>query len=268
MGIDRCASLRGRDFMDNELTARPGIATPAIVSQSLATAFWPGGDPIGKRLEIQGRPYEVIGVAGNVRSLIPSDQSDLVSYAPINLMNTGGSQLVLRHSGDARPLMQALRTVVREVDSALIVRPVILTAFVERQISRYASVWAPIAVTGAVALMLAVMGIYGVVGFTVNRRTQEIGVRMALGAQRGDVIRLIMKAGARPIVLGVVAGFVLAAPAAQLLRRTPFLFGMSAFDPIAYGAVAALLLVVGLAATFVPARRASRLDPLSALRQE
>lgn len=272
--------VRGRVFTPVETE---GQAPVVIISEATAHRFWPGEDAIGKRLKI-GRekrtmsfpgeedPFipssEVIGVAGDVRSLDLRRIDESYVYLPLSRSRQWTSTFLVRTAGDPRALLPAMGRIVHSVDAELPVMAAPLHAMVSMDpffvVSRIGGLLASI--VGAMGLLLACMGVYGMVSYSVAQRTREIGIRMALGAENRQVLGLVVRDGLRPILLGMLAGVLVAAGVSRLLAAT--LFGLSPWDGISYSSVSLLLAAVALVAIVVPARRALRVDPMVALRYE
>ena len=258
--------LRGRAFTERDTAGSPRVV---VVDEELARHFWPEGEALGQRLyAVGGETFEVVGVARRVKSYgLDSDSRKRVytsaAQTPTQIMN-----LVVRTKGPSQTgLAASIAAEVRALDRD---QPVYEVRTMERVVA--ASV-APqrfntllLGLFASVALLLAVVGIYGVVSYFVTQRTHEIGVRMALGAQPRDVLRLVVRRGMLMAVAGVGAG--LLASLALTRVMSSLLFGVSATDPITFAAVALLLAGVALAASLVPARRATKVDPMVALRYE
>ena len=255
--------IAGRAFADDE--SRQG-APVAMISEGLAARFWPGADPIGRQLGVDGLPVPltIVGVVRDASYALWRDKA-MSLYLPFGPESDPRDvHLLVRTSGDPAPLLMALRQRVRTLDRRLTFQATPLDALLALWIlpSRIAAIAA--AVLGGLALVLAAVGLYGVLGYTVSHRTREIGIRMALGARAADVRRLVLAEGGRLIVIGLVAGLAGAVVIGRLLRR--FVFDVSALDPLTFVVIPAFLAVVALAACYFPARRASRVEPLVALR--
>jgi putative ABC transport system permease protein len=262
--------LRGRLF-----DHRDGADTPpvAVISQSLAQAQWPGQDPLGKQIEygnmdLDMRPITIVGVVGDVR-----DTSLDVKPAPTfyvdfrqrpNAVNS--FTVVIHTSRPATAIVPIARSIEQGLRSDLPVRfdtidHVIAASVADRQFN--------LLLLGAfalTALIVALMGVYGVVAYLVSQRTKEIGIRMALGAQTSDVVRMIAGEGLKIIIVGAAVGVAGALALTRLLQS--LLFGVSAADPTTFIAASLLILAAGLTACYVPARRAARIDPIAALREQ
>lgn len=272
--------LRGRVFT----TAEAEEQTPVVlVSEATARRLWPDEDAVGKRITIGSErrtmffpgetdPYlagaEVIGIAGDVHSLDLRKADESYVYMPLALNRQWTSTLLLRTAGAPKALLVPLGRVFHDVDSNVPVLAAPLRVMVSMDpffvISRVGGLLA--SVVGSMGLLLACMGVYGMVSYTVVQRTREIGIRMALGAESRQVLGLVVRDGLRPILLGMSAGGVVAAGVSRLLAAT--LFGLSPWDGISYSGVSLLLAAVALVAIVVPARRALRVDPVVALRYE
>jgi predicted permease len=261
--------VRGRFFDDSDaLEARP----VALVDEAAARRFWPGGDPVGRRFKQGGRGSQapwvtVVGVVGNVKTE-GFDQPDQPHLYLCMFQNVGYAMAVyLRADGDPKTLTQALRREVQSVDPNLPVfgertmEDVVSASLAQRRFALQV-----VGGFGALALLLAGIGIYGVVAYSVSQRTREIGIRLALGASSGTILRWVFGQGMRLTLAGLGAGLVGAFVLTRLLRG--LLFGVAATDPFTYAALALLLAAVALLACYVPARRATKVDPMVALRYE
>ena len=262
--------IRGRIFGEQDGPDAPNVA---LVSQNLAQEKWPNQNPVGHVIDFSNmdgilKPLTIVGVVGDVRAhgldqpMIPMVYVD---YRQRGLGN-GSPAIVLRTALPAGAIVPSARAIFRELDPNV---PVQFSTFADevggwlaekRFLLLLAGVFA-----GA-ALALAAVGIYGMVAHSVTRRTQEIGIRMALGAQRADVLKMIVGEAARLAVIGLVIGIALSLAATQLISS--LLFDVKATDPLTFLTVAVLLTVVALLASYIPARRAMRLDPMIALRYE
>ena len=266
--------LRGRPF-DGRDTA--GALRVAIVNATMARQLWPGQDPIGKRFtldESEASPIEVVGVSSDVRAFGLDSEPAPELHVPYAQGSTSfwtwtgrSLTLALRGSGNAAALAPALRAMIAALDKDLPVYNVrtmdeVLAASVA---SRSASMLL-IGIFAAAALILAAVGLYGVVSYAVGQRTHEFGVRMALGAGQRDVVRLVLGRGVKLAVLGLLLGSVGALALSRLLAR--LVYGISPRDPLTYVGVGLLLLAVSLVASYLPARRAARVEPVTALRYE
>lgn len=258
--------LRGRTFAEPMDSTRP---LEVIVNESLARRLWPGEEAVGKRLMsvFRGSPPLVVGVVGDVRGVSLESQRSPQMY--FSLVGTPAANAALLARGDLKPRMLAMRMrdAVRSVDPALAVynvRP--MTEVIAGAIAPRRANTALITLFGAVALGLAAVGVYGVIAYGVSRRTREIGIRVALGAQPTDVVGLVAREGITLAVIGIAAGLTGAWAARRSLAG--LMYGVTPDDPIAYGGAAAVLLTVALVATLLPALQALRVDPVTAIRTE
>ncbi|HEY6402534.1 MAG TPA: FtsX-like permease family protein, partial [Blastocatellia bacterium] len=266
MGI----SLRaGRLFSDGDTQGAPSVA---LLSETLARRLFPNEDPLGKRLSIGGLGAElttIIGVVNDIRYTGLDGEIEQAVYLSYRQLPRSGMALVLRGAVEPSSLAPALRNAVREIDPAL---PVYDVMTMNQRLSNSNSVaesrFNMLLLGGfaALALLLAGVGVYGVISYVVSQRTREIGIRMALGAQSADVVRLFIKQGMAMVTLGVALGLLGAFALTRVM--TGLLFDVSANDPLTFACAALFLSLVALAACYLPARRAARIDPLASLRRE
>jgi putative ABC transport system permease protein len=263
-GTMRIPLLRGRDF----LAADEGKEDTAIVNRETAERFWAGSDPIGQRLVLdKGKPRTIVGVVANVRSSSPDADSEIEVYLPFAEQPAPYIGLVLRSPGDLRPLEDAVSAVVRGIDPN---QPVTEVASMRKTLAdffdrpRFNLVL--LGCFAALALTLSIIGIYAVISHSVTQRTNEIGIRIALGAQRRSVLILFMRDGAFVAVTGISLGLIGALATTRLLAA--LLFGIPPQDATTFAAVSLIFLVVCLSASYFPARRAMKVDPIIALRHE
>ena len=259
--------LRGRDFLSSDTSESLPVA---IVNETLAQRLWPGESAIGRRLKVDIRSeelWEVVGIAANGKYRTLGEEPRAFVYVPFAQSRDSRMSVVASTSVDPGTLFAALRSEVRGLDSSLpifdlktIAEHMEFMLFVPRLIA------ALLGGLGSLAMLLGVIGLYGIVAYSVARRTHEVGIRMALGARRSDVLRQIVAEGIRRVAYGVVVGLVLALPATRVLGA--WLYEISPTDPLTFGGVAILFFVVAVVAAYGPARHASRLDPMVALRRE
>ena len=265
--------LQGRNIAAGDVEKAPAVV---VINASMARTYFPGENPLGKRMQIGATPdkdvpyMEIVGVVGDVLQGLDTD-AKAEMYLPYRQADTVlpvfQLSVVLRTSGDPRLQTAALRSAVREIDPN---QPVVKIRTMEENMAT--SVTEPrfrtwlIGIFAALALVLAAVGIYGVMSYSVNQRTNEMGIRVTLGAQPNDVFRIVVGEGLRLALIGVGVGLIGALAATRVLRT--FLYGVSAIDPVTFAVTAALLILVAVAACYFPARRATRVDPMVALRYE
>ena len=264
------ALVRGRDFTEREGLTKSGVA---IVNQAMATQLWPDIDPLGRRFRLAGARnpdwFTVIGIVADFRHFPPQGDAPPApnAYIPLPYEPTLNTGLTIRVDGDPTRITSAVREQIRASDPLL---PVFDVRTMEEHRER--SFWQQrlfgfmFAVFGVIALLLAAVGVYGVLSYSVSQRTQEIGVRVALGAARRDVMRLVVGHGLKLAGIGVVCGLVGAAGITPVIASQ--LYNIGATDPLSFAGVACFLTAVAFLASYVPARRATAVDPLIALRNE
>jgi putative ABC transport system permease protein len=258
--------LRGRDF---GATDQENSVKVVMVNEAMARRFWPNDDAVGKRFKFFGDDFlhEVVGVVKNSDSINLGEDPRPVAYLPLSQNYAGNLTLHVRTNSDPEAVLPTVRREVQALDPNL---PLVAVSPISEVLDQV--LWAPrmgaalLAIFGLLALVLAAVGIYGVLGYSVTQRTHEIGLRMALGAQRADVLKMVVGQGMALTLIGIAVGI----GAAFLLTRfmESLLYGVTATDPVTFAAVALVLSAVALAACFIPARRATRVDPMIALRHE
>ena len=254
----------GREFDDRD---RDGGAPVAIVSESVAKRYYPGLDPIGRRIGDREFTAEIVGVVGDVRPRELREAPIPMLYFPIRQWPSRPNNLAVRVSGDASTAVASVRTALQIAEPGLVLDNVGTMALqIDRNILRERLVTYLAAAFGALALLLGCIGLYGVLSYSVARRTQEFGVRLALGARPFDLTRDVLGDASRVVVAGAAIGLLVAFWVSGLLDA--LLFEVSAFDPIVAIASAALLTAAALAASYVPARRAARVNPIAALKTD
>jgi putative ABC transport system permease protein len=262
--------IKGRTFTEKEATE---VSHVVIISEALARDYFPGQDPIGQRVRINmmdnPAPCEIIGVVGDSKHQGLDIEPRAMSYWPHPELTYSGMTIVTRTQGDPLSYAAAVQNAVQALDKD---QPISDVRTMEQWISdsdslaRARFITLLLSIFAAVALVLAVVGIYGVMSYSVTQRTQEIGIRMALGATSRDVMRMVVGQGMSLALIGVGCG--LAASFALTRVLASWLFGVSATDPVTFGLITAVLAAVALAACAVPARRATKVDPMVALRYE
>ena len=259
----RIPVLKGRGFTDADRVGAPDVA---IINQRLASAIWPGEEAIGKTFRNEGRTITVIGVARDAKYRTLGEAPRGFIYVPFAQRYSDNMSLMVRSTAEASMALP-VRRLVAELDPAL---PILASQSMEEHTAiglfpQRVAVWVAGSL-GAVALLLALIGIYGVTAFGVAQRTREIGIRIALGSTQRSVLGSVIGQGLRLGTIGIVLGVIAAVGVTRLLES--MLFGVPGTDPIALGAAGAALLGAALLASWLPARRAARIDPMVALRQE
>jgi len=262
----RTPLLKGRVFTERDTASSPLVV---VVNQTIAERYWPGLNPIGKHLANSRDmlPREVVGVVADVKFTALNAANVEEMYFPLQQNPWAATTLLVRAPGDSRALVAAVRAKIAEVDPTL---PITGIASMEEVIG--ASVAQPrliaqfVGVFAAFALLLAAIGIYGVMAYSVSSRLQEMGIRMSLGAAPGDIVKMVVGQGMRLALLGIVIGVTASLELTRLIAS--LLFGVHATDPLAFTAASAALLGSALLACYLPARRATRVDPIAVLRHE
>ena len=264
--------LKGRDFADTDTKQTPNVV---VINEAFARRHFADEDPIGHRIQLQGQfrdPPLIVGVVGNVRDLGLDEQPTPEAYFPYlqNLLSETYDRsltIVVRTKSDPRTISEALRAELLSLDTTLPVyalKP--MTEYLRDSLSRRRFNMVLLSVFAAVALLLAAVGIYGVISYSVSQRTHEIGIRVAVGAQTRDILKLVIGQAMLLTLLGVTAGLAAAIALTRLMES--LLFEVSATDPLTFAIISAILTGVALVACFVPARRATKVDPMVALRYE
>jgi putative ABC transport system permease protein len=268
--------LRGRDLRDSDVAGRPAVV---VISESMARQFWPGEDPLGRRLTLTFFPdavREVVGVVGDVKiDSLDQTRPGAMLYFPLDQVSApsrGGwgsfpMTLVVRSASGSKGMVSAVSNAVHEVDRDIPLRDsVALDDVVANSVSQQRFNMLLLGAFAGLALLLAAVGIYSVLSYSVKRSVPEIGIRLALGARLGDVLRTVVFEGMKPALIGVALGTVGALGLGRVLSS--MIYGVKPTDPVTFIAVAVLLATVALLASMVPAYRATRVDPMVALRYE
>ncbi len=259
--------MRGREFTPQDREGAPGVV---VVNETLAKRLWPNEDPIGKRVNLEEgdeKFLEVVGVAQDGKYASLGERARPFAYQPLAQSYQSKMTLVVRTIGDSRGVSEGVRNKLRALNADL---PVIGMKTLAEQVdlslfpARIAAML--LGSFGLLALLLAGVGMYGIVSYSVNQRTQEIGIRMALGARREDVLRMVLSEGLLIVGVGIVTGLVLSFIVTRLVAS--FLYGVSPTDFVTFTIIPLLLASVALLASFIPARRATKVDPMVALRYE
>jgi len=256
--------VRGRAITATDVPSAPRVA---VINEAMASRFWPGKDPIGLTFSTDSLTYQIVGVTHTTKVRTLGEDPRPFFFTSFAQEFAATAMLVARTNGDADRTATQMLATLREIDPSLM-------AIQVKTMSRHLAAMLLPARLGAIAfilfaglaLALAVLGVYGVVSYAVARRSREAGIRLAVGAQPNAIVRLLMREGLTLVTIGSVLGLLLGLGAAQVLRT--LLYGVGAVDPITFIAAPVLLMVVGAAAAFLPARRAGRVDPAGVLRSE
>ena len=256
--------LQGREFTPEDLEGAPRVA---IVDQTMANRFWPGQLPLGKRVSVYGHWYTVVGVAKNIKHQRMNEPPEPLLYFSFFQMSRPQTIIHVRTLGDPQQLAEPVQQAVHELNSKL---PVVDVRTLQQGIqmgSMFEMIESTFATAfGLLALVLAASGIYGVVAYRTALRTHEIGIRVALGASRSDVLRLVLYQGLRLAAIGLALGLALSLVLTRFLRG--MLYGVSASDPLTVVSVTALLSAIAVLACYLPALRAMRINPVTAMREQ
>jgi putative ABC transport system permease protein len=263
----RIPLIRGRYLSDQD---RLGGQLVMLVNETAARKYWPDQDAIGQRASLNGKERLVVGVVGDIRHLGPETPARQECYLPIDQEEIIGSTLVLRTAGDPLTVLPAVKAAIWSVnrEQRLTGDTVTLDGYMDRLIAQRRFNMVLIALFGALGLVIAAVGIYGVMTYLVAQRTNEIGVRMALGATRQNVLTMILKRASVLVIAGLAIGTAVAWPLSTALQVKSFLFQVEPSDKAIYAIALATLALAALVASAIPARRAASIDPLSALRHD
>jgi predicted permease len=257
--------LRGRDFSPSDTKESPRVA---IVNETAAAFFWPGQSPLGMVISFfpESLPVSIVGVARNANYLSVAEAPQAMVYLSLGQYYFSYGAVYLHTRGDPEAVLPAARQQLRMLDRNLVLDSETAAKTIRQ------SLWAQslsadlLAVFGVLALLLATIGIYGVISYSVQQRTRELGIRLALGATTGDVQLLIVREGVRLVAIGVVVGMLGALAASRSVES--LLFAIGARDAVTFVLVPSVLILVAILACWIPAHRATRVDPVIALRDE
>ncbi len=265
--------LQGRDFLESDTSSAPLVT---IINRAMARKYWPGQDPIGRQVGVADKRWKtrtIVGVVADTKRLslreeptaemyVPYTQNEIKIWPSMQTM-----QVALRTDADPAAIVGSVREAVRSVDPDLpLAKIATLTTLVDESMAQARFSMLLLGAFGGLAVALAAVGMYGVISYSVSQRTQEIGIRMALGAERGSVFTMVLGQGARLAGMGVGIGIAAAFGATHMMSS--YLYGVGATDPLTFAAVSLLLGAIALLACYLPARRATRVDPMIALRYE
>jgi putative ABC transport system permease protein len=264
--------ISGRALRDDDFPCDRGGVCSVVVSQLLAREFWPGeASPLGKRLQtLEGNTYEVVGVVRDISSTRLGGLDDPMIYFPWNPSGERPANPFVRFAGDQAATARAVTAAIRSIAPGLPVEAATVHTVREHVLEGLGNIVQLIVFLCAIAVILAIAGIYGVIGFAVSRRTREMGIRLALGAGSMDIYRAVLSTSGRPVAVGLLGGLALSVAAfaaiAPLFRNIEI--AIDVWDPVNYAIAVVLLAAAALAAVLGPARRATKIDPLAALRQD
>jgi len=260
----RVPLLHGRDFDERDQEGAPGIV---IINETMAQRYWPRGDALGKRLKLTKDWLEIVGIAKDVKLRSLSEAAQPFLYLPLLQDYRSNMILVARTAIEPEKMSPAIQAEVAALDPEIplfdvrtLEEHIGVSLFLQRMAATLLSIF------GLLALLLAALGLYGVMAYAVSQRTREMGIRVAVGATQGNVLKLILGQGLTLAVIGVVGGLIIALAVTRLSAH--LLYGVSATDPVTFTGIALLLLGVALMASYFPAWRATKIDPITALRME
>lgn len=260
----RIPFVRGRDFDDRDQEGAHGVA---IINETMAQRYWPKGDALGRRLKLTKDWLEIVGIAKDVKNRSLSEAPLPFLYLPLLQDYRSNMILVARTAIEPEKMFQPVRAEVAALDPEIPIfdfktfeEHIGISLYLQRMAATLLSIF------GLLALSLASIGLYGVMAYSVSQRTRELGIRISVGAERRDIFKLILGQGLALSVVGVLGGLVAALAVTRLMAK--LLYGVSANDPVTFSSIALLLMGVALLACYLPARRATRVDPMTALRFE
>jgi predicted permease len=260
----RVPLLHGRDFDERDQEGAPGVA---IINETMAQRYWPRGDALGKRLKLTKDWLVVVGIAKDVKNRSLSEASRPFLYLPLLQDYRSNMILVARTAGEPEQMFHAIRTEVSALDPEIpmfdvktLEEHIGVALFLQRMAATLLSIF------GLLALSLAALGLYGVMAYAVSQRTRELGIRIAVGATQDSVLKLVIGQGLTLCGAGMIGGLIIASVVTRF--SVHLLYGVSATDPVTFTSVVLLLMAVTLLACYFPARRATRIDPMIALRVE
>jgi predicted permease len=255
--------MEGRAFTSSDNRSAESVV---IVSKTMASRFWPGQEALGRQIVVEGKASQIVGIAEDVKIFSIHEDPEPYMYFPFAQRSDTEATLIVEAENDTRPLVDRIRSEIRSVDPKVPV-DVRTLSYLMRQAFWIDQIEAgSMAALGLLAIFIGTLGLYGVVSYVVNRRKQEIAIRMALGAERRDIVRLVLGQGLALAAVGTGVGLVASFAATRLMAT--MLYGVRPTDPIAFAGSAALVILVALAASWIPARRAASVDPMQALRTE
>ncbi|MGH9711205.1 MAG: ABC transporter permease, partial [Candidatus Acidiferrales bacterium] len=256
--------ISGREFTEQDRQDAPPVI---IVNQTMARHFWPDENAVGQHIQVWGGTRTVIGVVKDIKYHTMTEQPESFLYFPTLQEGETATNVLIRTAGTPAALLPEVRNTVKSINpSVMVLQAGSVSSLLYISLFSYRTAASLAATLGALGLLLAAIGIYGVLAYSVGQRTHEIGVRMALGAQPADILRLVIGQSGKLVLAAIVIGLALCFGVTRLMSS--LLFGVTATDPLTFIGVCILMVLVAFAACYVPARRAMRLDPMEALRYE
>jgi predicted permease len=255
--------LQGRAFTSAD---NPSTGSVAVISRAMAERFWPGQEPLGRQILFNGKPSQIVGIAENAKINSVHETPEPYMYLPIAQMPGGEATLIVDAGGDAQSQITAIRAEIQRIDRTVPLNVRTLNYLMQQVFWADRIAAGFVAFLGVLGVLLGAVGLYGIVAFVVHRRSSEIGVRMALGAERGDILRMVLRQGLILAAIGTGAGLLLSLAVMHLLSS--LLYGVQANDPLSFACSAIVVILVAAVATWIPARRAASIDPMQALRSE
>ncbi len=255
--------IEGRDFTaaDNHLRARV-----VLISQTMARRFWPGRDPLGQHIVADGKGFQIIGVVEDAKINGIHEAPEPYMYFPFAQSRIGEGTLIVETRGDPRTMLAAIRSEIASVDPKVPLAIRTLNYLLQQAFWADQTAAAFVGALGIMGMFLAAIGLYTVIAFLVSRRRHEIGIRMALGAEHHDVLRLVVSQGLKLAAIGIVIGLAVSLAVTRLM--SDLLYGVRPRDPVTFAVSSAVVILIALVASYIPARRATRVDPMIALRYE
>jgi ABC-type antimicrobial peptide transport system permease subunit len=259
--------LSGREFTDQD---REGAPRAAVINETMGRQYWPGQNPLGKQISLAGSTGGKIGVVGVVKdatAYIYQDAPSPFLYLPLQQNPSPGMTLHVRTKGDAIAILPQVRNEISMLGENVTLRDAkTLSDFVAESLLMLRAASTITGLFGLLALTLALVGVFSLTSYSTSRRTREIGIRLAFGARRIDILKLIMREGLFIVIVGIVAGLLIAAACGRLIAS--FMFGNSGTDILVFLALSLLLMAIAMVACFIPAYKATGVDPIDALRYE
>jgi len=256
--------LEGRDFSKVDQPSAPPVV---LIDETMARRFWPKEDPVGKYVRVDGKDCEIIGITEPVKINDVHELPEPYMYFPFAQAPGAEGTLIIETNADPRSMIPAIRKAINDVNSDVPILEVLTVsqlkslAFWNDRMS--AGFVGALAIAG---MFLAAVGLYGVIAYLVYRRSHEVGIRMALGARRGNILALMLGQGVRLAVIGTVIGIAAGLGVAQIIANN--LYGVTAHDPLTFIVTGCVVAVIALLASYIPARRAAKVEPMEALRYE